>query len=58
MKRIIFMAALVYSLAACDNTKLRLRAPETESNAASTDVTLKSDSATNNSLKKDSVITH
>ncbi|MFA4871216.1 MAG: hypothetical protein WC623_23655 [Pedobacter sp.] len=58
MKRIIFMAALVLNLAACDNTKVRLRAPETASNAAATDVTLKSDSATNNSLKKDSTITH
>lgn len=50
------MAALVLSLAACDNTKVRLRAPETESNTVSTEVAVKSDSVTNNSLKKDSVI--
>jgi hypothetical protein len=59
MKRTIFMAALVLSLTACDNTKLQLRAPEAESsNTAATDVTAKSDSSTTNSIKKDSVISH
>lgn len=56
MKRIIFMAALVLGLSACDNTKVRLRAPETNSNTVSTEVAVKPDTVTNNSLQKDSVI--
>ncbi len=42
MKRIIFMFALVLGLSACDNTKLKLRAPQNSESATRVD-SLKTD---------------
>jgi len=58
MKSIILMAALILSLTACDNTKVRLSAPAAENNSGSTELTANLDSNTNHSIKKDSVIAH
>jgi len=58
MKRIIFMAAMVLSLSACDNTKLQLRAPGPESNAAAAAGKTKSDTLAADTVKKDSAALH
>lgn len=61
MKRIIFMAAMVLSLSACDNTKLQLRAPGPESNTtAVVKETPTSDTlvAVIDTIKKDSASVH
>jgi hypothetical protein len=57
MKRILFMAAMVLSLSACDNTKLQLRAPAPESDkTASLKTAEKPDSLLADTIKKDSVV--
>lgn len=60
MKRIVFMAALVVSLSACDNTKkLQLRAPQPKGTEATASAeTKKSDSLLTDSIKKDTVAVH
>ena len=57
MKRILFVAALVLGLSACDNTKLQLRAPAPESNnTASVTTAEKPDSVMADTIKKDTVV--
>ena len=57
MKRILFIAAMVLSLSACDNTKLQLRAPAPENNnTESVTTTEKRDSVMVDTIKKDSVV--
>ena len=59
MKRIIFMAAMVLSLSACDNTKLQLRASESQNNSTAVAIEgAKSDTLVADTLKKDSVSLH
>lgn len=59
MKRIIFMAALALSFSACDNTKLQLRAAESENtNTLEGAVAQKSDTLVSDTIKKDSVVLH
>lgn len=57
MKRILFMAAMVLTISACDNTKLQLRAPAPEgNNTASATGAQQPDSLLADTVKKDSVI--
>ncbi|WP_316817770.1 hypothetical protein [Pedobacter nyackensis] len=59
MKRIIFMAAIALSFSACDNTKLQLRAVESESNEATAQAASpKSDTLVTDTIKKDSLVLH
>lgn len=51
MKRIIFMFALVLGLSACDNTKIKLHAPQTNQSSESAAV------ATGDSLQADTLVT-
>ncbi|MNK25001.1 hypothetical protein D3C87_433210 [compost metagenome] len=58
MKRFLFMAVMVLSLSACDNTqKIRLRAPEPKSTDATVS-TGKVDTIRKDSLNNDQVISH
>lgn len=57
MRRFLFMVAMVLMLSSCDNTKMRLRAPASESTPAIAS-TEKSDTIVTDSLKKDKVIIH
>ena len=54
MKPFIFLAAVVLSLSACDNTKLQLRAPEA---GKSTEMaaTAKTDTSKTDTIKLDTV---
>lgn len=59
MKRIIFIAFMALSLSACDQTKLKLRAPGPASNSnAVAAVSPKSDTVVSDTIKKDSVSLH
>jgi hypothetical protein len=53
MKRILFMAAIVLSLSACDNTKMQLRAPEPDKGNA-TAALAKTDSLKTDTSQTDS----
>lgn len=51
MKRILFVAGMVLGLSACDNTKMKLRAPEPDQDKVTAEAG-KADTVKTDSLKK------